>query len=134
MTFFVIVHLTFTFSFKCSMGMIHCIDYGIVIKSVSICKQKMSHTKSQSILCRKRISMLAGLKVSSLISKCVLYRQEHNEKWDRAHSVDEKSEVICLFIMLSSRVMDMKMPKMAYFLYIFQKTSYSFGKTFKCSW
>ena len=61
------------------------------------------------MLCRKRISMLAGLKVSSLQIKFVFYRPEHHakedpmelnfkgleiQKWniptDRAQRVDEK--------------------------------------------
>ena len=38
------------------------------------------YSKSYQILCRKRISMLTGLKMLSLICKCVFYRPEHNAK------------------------------------------------------
>ena len=34
--------------------------------------------KKFRILCRKRVSMLTGLKVSSLTCKSVFYRPEHN--------------------------------------------------------
>ena len=34
------------------------------------------------VLHRKRVSMLAALKVSSLESKCVFYSPEHNAKWE----------------------------------------------------
>ena len=47
---------------------------------VSNWEQKISYTKSQQILCRKRISMLAGLKVSSWTCKHVFYRPGHNAK------------------------------------------------------
>ena len=38
-------------------------------------------TKSSKNLARKKVSMLTGLKVSSLTCKCVFYRTEHNAKW-----------------------------------------------------
>ena len=37
--------------------------------------------KVSKFFCRKKISMLADLKVSSLACKCVFYRPKHNEKW-----------------------------------------------------
>ena len=40
----------------------------------------MLYTKSLPVLRRKGISMLAGLKQSSLTSKCVFYRPELNAK------------------------------------------------------
>ena len=44
---------------------------------------KTLYTKSYQILCRERISMLTGLKVSSVACKCIFYRQEHNGKGGR---------------------------------------------------
>ena len=38
----------------------------------------MLYTKSQQILCGKRVSMLTDLKVSSLACKYVFYRPDHN--------------------------------------------------------
>ena len=32
------------------------------------------------MLCKKKISMLTGLKMLSLVCKCVFYRPEHNAK------------------------------------------------------
>ena len=43
----------------------------------------MLYTKRWQITCRKRISMLTSLKVSSLACKCVFYRPEHNAKGGR---------------------------------------------------
>lgn len=40
----------------------------------------MLYNRSQQILCRKEISMLASLKVSSLADKYVLYTPEPNAK------------------------------------------------------
>ena len=40
----------------------------------------MLYTKSYQLFCRKKISMLAGLKISSLEYKSVFYRLEHNAK------------------------------------------------------
>ena len=48
--------------------------------SGSDCEQSMLHTKSLQVLHRKGISMLAGLKVSSLTCKYVFYRPELNAK------------------------------------------------------
>ena len=86
-------------------------------------------------LCRKRISILTVLEVSSLEGKCVFYRPEHNakrgsdevnfeglemQKWiiptDRVQRVDDKNVIICL-VMFTYGVMVIKMSKMAYFLY-----------------
>ena len=50
---------------------------GIGAKLVSNSAQNMLYIKSWQILCRKMISMLTGLKVSSLACKSVLYRPEH---------------------------------------------------------
>ena len=47
---------------------------------VSNWEQSMVYTKSYSILCSKIIFIWTGLKVSSLASKCVIYRSEHNAK------------------------------------------------------
>ena len=54
----------------------HC----IVAKLVSTWEQRMLYTKSKQVIHRKRISMLAGLKVSSLAYKCLFYRPELNAK------------------------------------------------------
>ena len=43
-------------------------------------EQSMLYTKSLQVLHRKGISMLTGLKVSSLTCKCVFYRPELNAK------------------------------------------------------
>ena len=47
---------------------------------VSNWEQNMLYNRSQQILCRKEISMLASLKVSSLADKYVLYTPEPNAK------------------------------------------------------
>ena len=80
------------------------------------------------------ISMLTGLKASSLPCKCVSNRPEHNAKeiliqfpmelnfevlqmqrqnipTDRVWSLDEKNGIICLVIMFTFRVMANKMSK-----------------------
>ena len=44
---------------------------------VSNSELNMLYTTSLQILCRKGISMLTGLKVSSLACKCVFYRPEY---------------------------------------------------------
>ena len=75
-------------------------------------EQSMLCSKSYQILHRNRISMLTGLKVSSLACKCVFYRLKHRDpmklnfeglemqKWniptDRTQGVDEKNRIICL--------------------------------------
>ena len=42
---------------------------------------KLISTWKKNVVCtRKRLSMLTGLKVSSLACKCVFYRPEHNAK------------------------------------------------------
>ena len=53
---------------------------GIAAKLVSHWEQNLLYTKSKQILFRKRISMLARLKVSSLACIHVFYRPEHNAK------------------------------------------------------
>ena len=50
----------------------------IRVKLVSNWKQSMLYTKSYHFLHRRKISMLTGLKVSSLSCKCVFYRQSEN--------------------------------------------------------
>ena len=66
------------------------------------------------MFCRKRksVSMLTGLKVSTLACKCGFYKPEHNGKFNfqglemregyiptnRAQTVDKKNGVICLFM------------------------------------
>ena len=47
----------------------------------------MLYTKCQQILCRKRISMLTGVKVLSLVCKCVFYKPKHNGKGE-PHGVE----------------------------------------------
>ena len=54
---------------------------------ISNWEQNMLYTKSQQILRRKKISMLTGFKVPSLICKCVFYRPEHNSK-SGPHEID----------------------------------------------
>ena len=54
--------------------------HGIRFKLVSNWEQSMLYTKSLQVLHRKGISMLTGLKVSSLTCKCVFYRPELNAK------------------------------------------------------
>ena len=101
------------------------IFYGIGANWYQI--QKKTYTKSFQILCRKKISMLTGLKVSPLACKCVFYRPDHNtnggphenELWswnakmkypmNKAQKVDEKNGVICLVIMFTSRAMVIKL-------------------------
>ena len=51
--------------------------HGIGAKLVSNWEQNMLCTKSWQILCKKRICILAGLKVSYLGCKCVFYRPKH---------------------------------------------------------
>ena len=49
-------------------------------KLVSNRKENMLYTKSYQVLCRKRISMLTDLKVSSFTCKYVFHRPEHNAR------------------------------------------------------
>ena len=77
---------------------------------VSNWEQNMLCTKSGQTLCWKRMSMLTGLKASSLTCKCVFYRPKNNaigvpnelnfealemQKWniwtDRVRRVDDKN-------------------------------------------
>ena len=86
--------------------------------------------------------MLTGLKVWSFSCKYVFYRQEHNakrdsmklnfeglemQKWNiptnRAWKADEKNRIICLAIIVISRVMVIKMSRMAIFLYFLLMTA-----------
>ena len=94
---------------------------------------------------------MSGLKVSSLVGKCVFYRTELTGKWvphgaeikflkfqilltDRAQRVDGKNGVIRL-VMFTQRVMVIKSSKMARFMYwIQQNISPSLGKMIKCIW
>ena len=92
----------------------------------------------------KRASMLTDLKVWSLAFEFVFYRPKHTakrdpEEWNReglemqqlniptekAERVDKKNGVICLFIMFTSTVMVIKMPKM-YFLLMTAKNQLQF--------
>ena len=43
-------------------------------------EESMLYTKSLQVLHRKRISLLTGLKVSSLTCEYVFYKPEHNAK------------------------------------------------------
>ena len=81
--------------------------------------------------------MLTGLKVSSLVFKCVFYRAEHNAKvgrhgakfwrlWNPKMKYNgqcsmsrQKNGIICLVIMFTPGVMVMKVSKLAHFLYFF---------------
>ena len=54
--------------------------HGIRFKFVSNWEQSILYTKSLQVLYRKGISMLTGLKVSSMTCKCVFYRPEFNAK------------------------------------------------------
>ena len=54
--------------------------HGVGHTLVSTWEQNILNTKSWEFFCRKRIYMLRDLKVSSLASKCVLDRLEHNSK------------------------------------------------------
>ena len=56
---------------------------GISAKLALNWEQNILYIKSLQVLCRKRISMLTGLKVSFLACKCVFYRPEHNTKWEQ---------------------------------------------------
>ena len=62
------------------------------------------------------------------------------QKWNistyRAQRVDEKNDAICL-VMFTSKVMVIRMSKMAhlmYFLFNTEKNRHSLGKIFKCIW
>ena len=93
----------------------------------------------------------------SLSFKCVFCRPEHNakggpmkmnfegfkmqKKWnistDRVHSIDEKNGVFCLVIMITFRVMVIKMSKRVRFGVCYwwqQKNSHILGKICKCIW
>ena len=80
--------------------------------------------------------MITGLKVLSSACNCVFYRPRHtawrdpkelnfegldiqkrNIPTDSAQRVDEKNGVICLVVMFASRVMAIKMSKMAHLLF-----------------
>ena len=94
--------------------------HGTGAKVISDCKQNMLYTKIQRIFCKKRISVLAGLKVSSLACKCVFCRPEHN-----AEGASHGTEFCKL------RIMVIKMSKMAHFSYFLLTTAKNqsqFGK------
>ena len=54
--------------------------HGIGTKFLPNLEQNMLKIKRLKSLCRKRISILTVLEVSSLEGKCVFYRPEHNAK------------------------------------------------------
>ena len=56
------------------------ISHRIRAKLVSNWERNMLYTKSQQIFCKKKMSMLTSLKVSSWACKCVFYRSEQNAK------------------------------------------------------
>ena len=110
--------------------------HGIGAKIVSNWEQHMLHNESQQIFCRKKMSMLTSLKVSSLACTCIFYRPEHNSKRERSPQNQilkvlkcrngiyqrielkeqmEKNGVLCLVIMFTPRVMVIKISKMAHF-------------------
>ena len=94
--------------------------------------------------------------MSSLAYKCVFYRPENNAKggpqgteflrslntkmkYNNGYSSKgrRKNGIICLFIMLASWIMVIKMSKMAHFLCFLlmpAKLSYSLKKIFTCIW
>ena len=100
------------------------------------------------VLHRKGISMLTGLKVSSLTCKLVFYKPELNAKagpygikfskpqnetyqWIELKEYTKKNGVICLVIMFTSIVMVFKKAEIAIFLYfllITAKILSQFGK------
>ena len=94
---------------------------------VSNSELNMLYTTSLQMLCRKGISMLTGLKVSSLACKCVFYRPKY---------MDFSFSFFFIFI-FTTRVMVTKMFTIAPF-YIFyswqQKVNHSLGEMFKCIW
>ena len=61
--------------------------HGIRFKLVPNCEQSMLNTKSLQVLLRKGISILKGLKVSSLTCKSAFYRPELNAKV-RPHGIE----------------------------------------------
>ena len=82
---------------------------------------------------------MSGLKMSSLVRKCVFYKPKLTGKWvphrteikflkfnniltDRAQRVDEKNGVIRLVI-FTPRVMVIKISKMAHFMYFLLDTA-----------
>ena len=78
------------------------------------------------VLHRKGISVLTGLKVSSLTCKCVFYRPELNAKaglhgiefckpWNETCQWIELQELLCLVIMFTPIVMVLKMSEVAIF-------------------
>ena len=104
------------------------------------------------------MSMLTGLKLSSLACRCVNFTDQniiqrgeglHGTEFWRSWNAEMKytneyssksrwkNGVICLIIMFTPQVMIIKMPKMAYFC-IFcwcqQKISHSLDKIFTCIW
>ena len=89
------------------------------------------------------ISMLIGLKVSSLVLKCVFCRREltgklvppheteslsfWNAKMYRAERVDGKNDAIHL-VMFSPKVMVIRIWKMTHFMYFHPKNQSQFGQ------
>ena len=96
------------------------------------------------------LASLTGLDMLSLAGKCVFYRPEHNEKgsphgtelwrsWNEKIyqwlelTVDGKNGVICVVIMLTLRVIPIKVSKdgsVLYFLLIATKISHILGKIY----
>ena len=126
-----------------------------LITAISPCDRDQTVNKTyQQTFFRKRISMLRGLKVSSLAWKCIFYRPELTGKWgphatkvlriwnakmkyiNTLMRVDEKNRVIHL-LMLNPRIMVIKCHKwliLCTFCWIQQNISPSLGKIFKCMW
>ena len=109
--------------------------HGIGTKLVLNWEQNMLYSKSWQFLCKKMMSILTDLKVSSLECKWISYRSEHwrieltfqdlkikkrNIPANGPQRVDEKNGVIWLTIMFNPRVAVTKMLKMANFLYFQQ--------------
>ena len=64
------------------------VAYVIMVQLVSNWEQNMLYTNSLHILFRKKISILVGMKVSSLTCKCVFYRRVHNAKRGEPHAIE----------------------------------------------
>ena len=60
--------------------------------------------------------------------------QKPNTPTDRAQKVHEKNEVICVVFMFTSKVMVIKMSKMAHVLMKVKNISHSLSKTLKSIW
>ena len=83
----------------------------VEVKLVPHWELNILYIKRSQLLCRKKISLLTGLQVPSLTCKYIFYRPEHYAKGE-----PQGIGVICLVIMFNTRVMVIKISKMANFL------------------